>query len=59
MISSAVEYLVDTQVVTGSIPVSSTKQADVAQLVERQIENLCVNGSIPFIGTNIYILYTQ
>ena len=26
--------------------------ADVAQMVERQTENLCVNGSIPFVGTN-------
>ena len=52
MIISAVEYFRDKEKVTGSIPVSSTK-ADVAQMVERQTENLCVNGSIPFVGTKL------
>lgn len=54
MVISAVEYHIDIVKVTGSIPVPSTKYASVAQLVERRIENPCVAGSIPVLGTNKY-----
>ena len=57
MIISAVEYFRDKEEVSGSIPLSSTKYADVAQMVERQTENLCVNGSIPFVGTNHFLVW--
>jgi hypothetical protein len=51
MIISAVEYFVDIEEVSGSTPLSSTKHADVAQLVEQRIENPCVTGSNPVFGT--------
>ena len=33
--------------------------ADVAQLVEQRIENPCVTGSIPVIGTKVFPLVAQ
>jgi len=53
MIISAVEYFVDIEEVSGSTPLSSTKHADVAQMVEQRIENPCVTGSIPVFGTKL------
>lgn len=51
MIISAVEYFVDIEEVSGSTPLSSTKQADIAPMVEQRIENSCVAGSSPAVGT--------
>jgi hypothetical protein len=56
MIISAVEYFVDIEEVSGSIPLSSTKYADVAQLVEQRIENPCVTGSNPVFGTKLAVV---
>ena len=43
------------------IPVVTPKKiyAKIAQLVERQTENLCVGGSIPSLGTSFYSRLAQ
>ena len=56
MIISAVEYFRDKEEVSGSIPLSSTKYAAVAPMVEQRIENSCVTGSSPVCGTKLAVV---
>ena len=57
MIISAVEPFRDKEEVSGSIPLSSTKYAAVAPMVEQRIENSCVTGSSPVCGTNHFLVW--